>query len=175
MSGIDDVLVGAGKGYAIIVYRESCGEVACVCAQVGGDTVEFKVEILSGRRIKILTCDLNAFDGYGQTYIVDKRLTVCKHFCNVKSGNIMLTVTNNLCDAAFDFLHTGVRRYGAGNVNNHTKLNAEIGNGVLSQAVAVITALDLSLGKHHIAKNPPIILQIYLAESYHLNNNHNHS
>ena len=136
--------------FALLIYGKSGGEVGNVGANVRGYIIQFELKILGSVLIKFLTLDLNALNSYGETNIVSKRFAVCNLICDIESFNGFLVGVNDSCGTALDFLHAGVRSYGAGNFNGHTEFDAIVSDGVLCHAVAVVTALAFKVSEEEV-------------------------
>ena len=135
---------------SLLVNRKGGREVGHIGADVRGLALNLKVEVLGGVLVQLLALDLNALDGYGETNVVCQGLTGNELLGDVESGNVLLGGVNDSCGAALDLLHAGVRNNRPCNLNGHAELDAEIRNGILRQAVAVVAALALQICEEEV-------------------------
>ena len=143
----------------LIAIRKSGGEVGNVSSDIRFSTVKSELKVIAGTA-KLLTCDSNALDHYGKSCVLTKRIAVCEIIGNVNEINSLLISVNDLCYAALDLHHAGVRCCRTGNGNSHTNLNAEISYRVLIHLVGVVTADNVGVSKEEVVSGVACSLRV---------------
>ena len=122
------------------------GTVGVVNSDVGLDAVKLELVVLRGLNLGLLTGDLNALDGYKSGLEYGKS-SVSLGLCSLEDiGDINGSYRGDsggldLCGSVLDLVSAGIDILDTGDLNGHTNLNAEIGNGILSHAVSVVAAV----------------------------------
>ena len=144
-------LIGAGVSFAILINLEGGGEITYIGTNVSSSAVELEVEVLRCVFGHILSTDFNALNGCGHTNVVSEGFACSKLIGEVERSNFFLVGVNDLYyGAALNFLHAGVGFDGTGNFNSHTNFDLAFRNGILSYAVAVVTALAFEVSQEEV-------------------------
>ena len=121
--------------------------------------VKGELEVLAGAT-KLLSANGNALDNYGKRSVLAKVVACCEISGNVNEVNSLLLGRNDLCNAALDLHHAGVRSCRTGNKNGHTNLDAEISNGVCFHLVGVVATYNVLVSEEEVVSGVACCLRV---------------
>ena len=144
MSGV--VSVDAG----LVVRLERGGEVSNVGSDVALLFTNGEEEVLRGILLKLLSADLNALDDNGKTDVCAEVGAGGKCLGDINGSYLLDGLVNDSDLTALDLLHAGVGSHRTGDRNGHADLDTQILDGILRDAVAVITARHAGVSEEEV-------------------------